>query len=265
MFEVFHKYIQHCHALASIWLATCFKFVEYHSKSIAFKYVILKVVVHFPMKLFSEFQAETLCPPPALSTAKHSFCLLLFSGFVHAMLVPRHTHLLVVPPQSFLFLRPLKPASFRFPNVNLCPTIWITEAASKEKHGVWDPMPELTINSPFFHSRVDSNTFTMGTPMPESAVTLCQSRLYPPVRDFGFGLSTLVCPPTEPPPPPCVWTVNLVGLSLEPPLCKTLCLLNFSLSWFVYVNLWFLVPTSFGLPALGALSLPSLQRALFLL
>ncbi len=43
-------------------------------------------------------------------------------------------------------------------------------------------MPELTINSPMStpDSRVASNTFTMGT--------LCQSRLYPPVRDFGFGL-----------------------------------------------------------------------------
>jgi hypothetical protein len=38
------------------------------------------------------------------------------------------------------------------------------------------------------HSRVDSNTFTMGNPMPKSTLTLCQSRLYPPVRDFGIGL-----------------------------------------------------------------------------
>ncbi len=35
------------------------------------------------------------------------------------------------------------------------------EAESKEKHGVWDPMLESTL-------------------------TLCQSRFYPPVRDFGF-------------------------------------------------------------------------------
>ncbi len=59
-----------------------------------------------------------------------------------------------------------------------------SEAISKEKHGVWDPMPELTITSPF----VDSTTFTMGNPMQESTWTLCQSRLYPPVRDWGFGL-----------------------------------------------------------------------------
>jgi hypothetical protein len=52
---------------------------------------------------------------------------------------------------------------------------------------VWDPMPEMTITSPYVHSRVDSSTFTMGNPMPESTLTLCQSRLYLPVRDFGFG------------------------------------------------------------------------------
>ncbi len=34
-----------------------------------------------------------------------------------------------------------------------------------------------------------STTFTMGNTMPESTLTLCQSRLYPPVRDLGFGLS----------------------------------------------------------------------------
>ncbi len=36
--------------------------------------------------------------------------------------------------------------------------------------------------------KVDSNTFTVGNPTPESTLTLCQSRLYPPVMDFGFGL-----------------------------------------------------------------------------
>jgi hypothetical protein len=40
-----------------------------------------------------------------------------------------------------------------------------TEAESKEKHGVWDPMPELTITSPY----VDTNTRTIGNP-------ICQSR-----------------------------------------------------------------------------------------
>ncbi len=30
--------------------------------------------------------------------------------------------------------------------------------------------------------------------MPESTLTLCQDRLYPPVRDFGFGLLVLTHP-----------------------------------------------------------------------
>jgi hypothetical protein len=46
----------------------------------------------------------------------------------------------------------------------------VTEAESKLKHGVWAPMPELTITSPYVHSpRVDSNTLTM------SWAALCQS------------------------------------------------------------------------------------------
>jgi hypothetical protein len=66
------------------------------------------------------------------------------------------------------------------------------EAESKEKNGVWDPMPELSITSPYVHFRDDSNPFTMGNIMPETTLTLCQSRLYPPVGDFGFGLMSLL-------------------------------------------------------------------------
>jgi hypothetical protein len=45
-------------------------------------------------------------------------------------------------------------------------------AESKEKHGVWDPIPELAIiTSPYVHSRVDSSTLTMGNPMTESTLT----------------------------------------------------------------------------------------------
>jgi hypothetical protein len=40
-----------------------------------------------------------------------------------------------------------------------------TEAESKEKHGVWDPMPELTITSPYVDS---SNTCTIGNPIWQS-------------------------------------------------------------------------------------------------
>jgi hypothetical protein len=51
-------------------------------------------------------------------------------------------------------------------------------------------MPELTIAPPYVDfSRVDSNTCTMDSPMPELVLlTLCQSQLYPLVRDFGFEL-----------------------------------------------------------------------------
>ncbi len=49
------------------------------------------------------------------------------------------------------------------------------------------PCFEVDLTSPY----VDSNTFTMGNLMPESTLTLCQSRLYSPVRDFGFGLRAL--------------------------------------------------------------------------
>jgi hypothetical protein len=37
------------------------------------------------------------------------------------------------------------------------------EAESKEKHGMWDPMPELTITSPYVDSRVDSSTVPWAT------------------------------------------------------------------------------------------------------
>ncbi len=67
-------------------------------------------------------------------------------------------------------------------------TTTVSEAKSKEKHVVWGPMPVLTITSPYVHSRVDSNIFTMGNPMSEPTLTLCQRRLYSPVRDFGFSL-----------------------------------------------------------------------------
>jgi hypothetical protein len=56
-------------------------------------------------------------------------------------------------------------------------------------------MPELTITSPYVHSRVDSDTFIMGNLMPKSTLTLCQSRLSPPVRDFGFGLRMFISTP----------------------------------------------------------------------
>ncbi len=54
--------------------------------------------------------------------------------------------------------------------------------------GPYDGVDYSLTNSPYVHSRVDSNTFTMDNPMPESTLTLCQVPFYPTVRDFGFGL-----------------------------------------------------------------------------
>ncbi len=48
-----------------------------------------------------------------------------------------------------------------------------TEVESQEKLGVWDHMPELTITR-HVHSRVDSNTFTMGNHMPGSTLSPSQ-------------------------------------------------------------------------------------------
>ncbi len=47
------------------------------------------------------------------------------------------------------------------------------------------------ITSPYVPSRVavDSNTITMGNPMPESTLTLYARVDFIPQRDFGFGLS----------------------------------------------------------------------------
>jgi hypothetical protein len=48
----------------------------------------------------------------------------------------------------------------------------VPRAESKEKQGVWDPMPELIITSLYVHSRVDSKTLTMGNSMPESTLII---------------------------------------------------------------------------------------------
>ncbi len=48
-------------------------------------------------------------------------------------------------------------------------------------------MPELTNPNLCVHSRVDSNTFNMVYPMLESTLTLCQSRLYPPIGTLDLA------------------------------------------------------------------------------
>jgi hypothetical protein len=70
-------------------------------------------------------------------------------------------------------------------NADPNPYIHNTKAESQEKHGVWDPMPELTITtSPYVHSRVDSNTFTMGNPMPGSTLSPSQGLRIWPLRSM---------------------------------------------------------------------------------
>ncbi len=49
-----------------------------------------------------------------------------------------------------------------------------TETESKETHGVWDPIPELTKTSPYVHFRVDTSTSTMCNPMPELTLSSSQ-------------------------------------------------------------------------------------------
>ncbi len=52
----------------------------------------------------------------------------------------------------------------------------ISGAESKEKHGVWDPLPELTITSPYVDSREPTPTHApWATQLSESTLTLCQS------------------------------------------------------------------------------------------
>jgi hypothetical protein len=59
------------------------------------------------------------------------------------------------------------------------------------------PYRGVDYNLTYVHSRVDSNTFTTGKPMPESTLTPSQSRFYPPVRDFGFSLLYRQCVAVE--------------------------------------------------------------------
>ena len=57
----------------------------------------------------------------------------------------------------------------------------------------WDPMPELTITSPYVDSIVDSNTFTMGNPMTESTKTLMpESTLSPSMQSGTLDLASVL-------------------------------------------------------------------------
>ncbi len=52
-----------------------------------------------------------------------------------------------------------------------------------------DPMPELTITSPYFDSRVGSNTFTMGYPITESTLKVHKiENFFTPILEFALFL-----------------------------------------------------------------------------
>jgi hypothetical protein len=56
---------------------------------------------------------------------------------------------------------------------------------------------DYTVNSPpDVHSKVDSNTFTMVSPMPESTVTICLRVDFNPqsgILDLAFAVWTKIC------------------------------------------------------------------------
>jgi hypothetical protein len=66
------------------------------------------------------------------------------------------------------------------------------EAESKEKRGVWDPMTLLIITSPSVDARVDSNTFTMGNPMPEPTLTCARIDFIPQSGTLDLALGYTV-------------------------------------------------------------------------
>ncbi len=87
-------------------------------------------------------------------------------------------------------------------SLNIFPESW-----GRIQRKTWCMGPELTITSPYVHSRVDSITFTTGNQMPESTWTLCQSRLYPQSRTSNFA-STVGGWEVEPGYPPHHWSVS---------------------------------------------------------
>jgi hypothetical protein len=54
---------------------------------------------------------------------------------------------------------------------------------------------QLAIISPYVDARVDSNTFSLGNPMPDLTLTLCRSRLSLPVRPLALADTEFVPEP----------------------------------------------------------------------
>ncbi len=65
-----------------------------------------------------------------------------------------------------------------------------SETVFKEKRGVWDPMPEFTVTSPYVDFRSPGSTPThgaLGNPMPESASSPSQGLRICPQPTFMFS------------------------------------------------------------------------------
>ncbi len=75
-----------------------------------------------------------------------------------------------------------------FAEIAARPENLLSEAESKEKHGVWDPMPGVDYNltlcpiQHIYHGQ------------PESTLILCHSRLYPPVKDLDLDWPLILIP-----------------------------------------------------------------------
>jgi hypothetical protein len=72
-------------------------------------------------------------------------------------------------------------------------TLQVTEAESKEKHGVGDPMPVLTITHGYNLTLcpLQSQLQHIYQRHPMQSRAMPESTLSPPVRDFEFGLWNL--------------------------------------------------------------------------
>ncbi len=62
--------------------------------------------------------------------------------------------------------------------------ILVYEVETKEKHGIWDPLPEVDYILTL--SLLQSRLHHIKDGQPESTLTLCQSRLYPPSQGLGI-------------------------------------------------------------------------------
>ncbi len=93
-------------------------------------------------------------------------------------------------------------------------------------------MPELTITSPcvLLFSRVYFNTFTLGNPLPESTLTLCQSRLYPPSQ--GLWIWPLVKGP--------------IFVFAKTRVWPRTCIITYSLKYLLHCLIHFAVPLNSG-------------------